>query len=234
MHEPINDFINENELTYSSVLPNATYAPWLSDKAFMSIYHKIKTQTLVDVYRCYELWELTKQVHQQNANAAFLEVGVYKGGTAAVISTQLKQLNANATFYLADTFTGVAKASEKDSMYVGGEHADTSEILVEQTIKPIYNHYKILEGIFPNHTEHLIHQNELFRLCHIDVDVYESAKDVVHWVWQKLMVGGIIVFDDYGFASCNGVTNLVNEYKSLTDRLVLHNLNGHAIIIKLK
>jgi O-methyltransferase len=231
--KPKTELNTKNELAYSSVLPNATYAPWLNDAAFMGIYNQIKQQTLVDIYRCFELWEITKQIQQINPNAAILEVGVYKGGTAAVISTQLQQLKSTNKLYLADTFIGVAKATEKDCMYVGGEHADTSIDLVEQTIKPIYKNYTILKGIFPNDTQQLVQENEVFGLCHIDVDVYESAKDVVAWVWPKLVLGGIIVFDDYGFASCNGVTNLVNEYKLLNDRIVLHNLNGHAIIVKL-
>ena len=46
-------------------------------------------------------------------------------------------------------------------------------------------------------------------------------------VWQ-------VVFDDYGFHSCTGVTKLVEEYRSHADRQIIHNLNGHAIMIKLK
>jgi O-methyltransferase len=41
------------------------------------------------------------------------------------------------------------------------------------------------------------------------------------------------VYDDYGFASCDGVTRAVNEQRSLADRIVFHNLNGHAVVIKL-
>jgi O-methyltransferase len=46
------------------------------------------------------------------------------------------------------------------------------------------------------------------------------------------MVGGMIVYDDYGFQSCGGVTKYVNEQRSLPGRIVLHNLNGHAIVVK--
>jgi hypothetical protein len=69
--------------------------------------------------------------------------------------------------------------------------------------------------------------------CHIDVDVYESAKGVVEWLWHRLKVGGIIVFDDFGFNTCNGVTKFVNEQKLLDDRVVIHNLNGHAVMVKI-
>ena len=32
-------------------------------------------------------------------------------------------------------------------------------------------------------------------LCHIDVDVYQSARDTVEWVEPRLTSGGAIVFD---------------------------------------
>jgi O-methyltransferase len=43
----------------------------------------------------------------------------------------------------------------------------------------------------------------------------------------------MVVFDDYGCLSTGGITRLVNEERSKTDRLMLHNLNGHAVFVKL-
>jgi O-methyltransferase len=91
----------------------------------------------------------------------------------------------------------------------------------------------ILEGIFPDQTAQLI-EEERFRFCHIDVDVYDSAKGIVEWVWDKMVVGGIIVYDDYGFEACDGITKYVEEQIACPDRLVMHNLNGHALIVKMK
>ena len=97
-----------------------------------------------------------------------------------------------------------------------------------------YPYYKILKGIFPEDTANKILPNEIFGLCHIDVDVYTSAKDILEWVWDRLIPGGVIVFDDYGFHTCTGVTKLVEEYRYYNDRQIIHNLNGHAIMIKIK
>ncbi|MEO2017429.1 MAG: TylF/MycF/NovP-related O-methyltransferase, partial [Fuerstiella sp.] len=68
---------------------------------------------------------------------------------------------------------------------------------------------------------------------HIDVDVYQSAKEVSEWVWDRLVPGGIIVYDDYGFQACDGILKFVEEQRHLKDRIVLHNLNGHAVVIKI-
>jgi len=42
-----------------------------------------------------------------------------------------------------------------------------------------------------------------------------------------------MVYDDYGFEVCPGITRLVNEQMGMSDRIVFHNLNGHAIVLKL-
>lgn len=222
--------------SFGYVFPSANYAPWQGDKAFMDIHNQIRGNTLVDIYRCYELWQLVKKVQSLNPQAAILEVGVWRGGTAGIMSKQLADLKSTATLYLADTFTGVAKAGANDSFYTGGEHSDTSRQIVEDVLKNKsgYINYQILQGIFPEDTAHEIKAGEQFGLCHIDVDVYTSAKDILEWVWDKLIPGGVVVFDDYGFHSCTGVTKLVEEYRNHTDRQIIHNLNGHAIMIKLK
>ncbi len=225
-----------DEFHYGFSFPSANYAPWQGDEAFMKIYKQIKNNTLVDIYRCYELWQLVQKVQTLNAHAAVLEVGVWRGGTAGIMAQQLSNLKSTATIYLADTFTGVAKAGANDSFYTGGEHSDTSRHIVEDVLKNKcqYPHYKILKGIFPEDTANNIDANEQFGLCHIDVDVYDSAKDILEWVWNKLIPVGVVVFDDYVFHTFTGVTKLVEEYRNHSDRQIIHNLNGHAIMIKLR
>lgn len=222
-------------LNYGFSFPSANYTPWLGDASFMNIYNQIKDNTLVDIYRCHELWQLVHKIHVLSPGAAILEVGVWRGGTAGIMSQRLVDLKSTATLYLADTFSGVAKAGSNDSFYTGGEHSDTSQQIVEDVLKnkSRYPHYKILKGIFPEDTAHEIAATEQFGLCHIDVDVYDSAKDILEWVWSKLIVGGVVVFDDYGFHSCTGVAKLVEEYRNRADRHIIHNLNGHAVMIKL-
>ena len=216
--------------SYESISPKATYAPWLSDNAFNEIYAVIKNYTLVDRYRCYELWQLVAECSK--LNGALIEVGVWRGGSGSLIAKKAQMLGISDNVYLCDTFQGVVKAGGQDTRYTGGEHADTSKELVEELIKQLsLNNTKILVGVFPEQTANLV-DDKTFRFCHVDVDVYQSAKDIVEWIWPKLTVGGMIVFDDYGFFGCEGVRRLVDEERNKKDRLVIHNLNGHAIIIK--
>jgi len=218
---------------YSEVHPVATYSPWNEDSSFQAMLASIEGFTKVDKYRCFELWKLIEQTAKLK-NGSIIEIGVWRGGTGALIAKQAKNCGIEEKIYLCDTFTGVVKAGTRDSSYKGGEHADTS---CEAVGELIFNRMKldnveILQGIFPDQTGHRV-EGMQFRFCHVDVDVYQSAKDIVEWIWDKMVPGGVMVYDDYGFYGCDGITKYVEEQMACKDRFVIHNLNGHAIILKL-
>ncbi len=215
---------------YGQVWPAATYSPWNVDAEFRRTYDRIQDHTLVDQYRCYELWTLVREA--KKVPGALLEVGAWRGGTAAIICTAARSCGISDPFYVCDTFTGVVKTGARDSVYKGGEHSDTSKEAVRKLLDDLgCEGATLLKGVFPEETGKTVTADR-FRFCHIDVDVYDSAKDATEFLWPKLSRGGVIVYDDYGFDGTDGVTTWVDEQRALADRVVIHNLNGHGIVIK--
>ncbi len=222
--------IDLTRISFSKVKPFANYEPWKLDTEFLTLYRSLRGFTLVDIYRCYELWTLINEVKQLDGD--IIEVGVWRGGTGTLIAKKASLLGLKSTVYLCDTFSGVVKAGDKDTDYTGGEHSDTSSDLVKKLLeKNGIKNTEVVTGIFPDDNRELF-KNKKFRFCHIDVDVYQSAKDVFNYVFPGMPVGAMVVFDDYGFKACYGVTKFVDENRGLADRIVIHNLNGHAIIVK--
>lgn len=212
------------------IRPLATHAPWRVDKAFQLIHAQVRDNTMVDVYRLYELWVLVDQIAHLEGD--IVEVGVWRGGSGVLMAHRAKELGMRSTVYLCDTFRGMVKTSDKDPLYRGGELSDTSSSIVHDLAGRMrLKNVRICEGIFPEESEHLVVSTDV-SLCHIDVDVYESARDVLAWVWPRMRIGALIVYDDYGFPTCAGITRHVDEQRSLSDRVVIHNLNGHAIVVK--
>lgn len=113
------------EIVHTYVLPYSSYSPWVNDPEFQAAYAMVKTHTLVDIYRLYELWSLVRQL--DDIEGDFLEVGVWRGGSGCLLALAGK-VQKRRTF-LADTFSGVVKTGARDTAYVGGEHADTGENL---------------------------------------------------------------------------------------------------------
>jgi O-methyltransferase len=215
---------------HAMAYPISTYAPWQSDAEFNRVYQQVKSNTLVDIWRCYELWSLLGELRE--ISGVVVEVGVWRGGSGALMASRMAALGQNDTVYLCDTWEGVVKTGPADIYYHDGKHDDTSKATVEALVQRMgLRNVALLEGIFPEDTADQVTATQL-RLVHVDVDVYQSAKDVFDWAWPRLPSGGVAVFDDYGFPACPGVTQFVDEQRDMPDRLVLHNLNGHGIVVK--
>ncbi len=88
----------------------------------------------------------------------------------------------------------------------------------------------ILKGIFPDDFRDQM-KDKSYKFCHIDVDVYSSAKDVFDYIWPNMTVGGVVVFDDCGFHGCDGVTKLFNDI-NVPNGFKTYNLNGHEYYFK--
>lgn len=217
------------EIRHERLLPYSSYAPWCGDQAFEQALKLVEKNTLVDKYRLYELWSLARQL--DGVEGDFLEVGVWRGGSGCLLALASQRVGRKV--FLADTFTGVVKASQLDTGYSGGEHSDTDMQLVEALAARcgVTNQVHLLEGMFPERNAEHVGQRLAF--VHIDVDVYESARSVLEWALPRLVIGAVVVFDDYGFYGCEGVTRLVNAFTSENqDFRFLHNLNGHAVLVR--
>ncbi len=223
--------IDVSRLPYGQVRPVANYSPWAADTDFMATLQAVQGATLVDHLRLWELWCLVEETRA--LPGAILEVGVWRGGSAAVMARRLAQQGSCVPLVLCDTFAGVVKAGESDLHYKGGEHGDTSSAQVQALLDRLAPGVtaRLLTGIFPDQTGAAV-ADLGFRLVHIDVDVYDSALDILEFIWPRMPAGGVVVYDDFGFHTCTGIAKHVEEQRGLPDRLVLHNLNGHALIVK--
>jgi O-methyltransferase len=221
---------------YEVIEPSATYAPWRSDSEFLSVWHRICSHSLVDHYRAWNLWQLVRQVAKGTAREGhFVEIGVWRGGTGMLTARRMLACGLTQPIHLCDTFEGVPKASEEDPYYRGGEHGDTSTGLLPPLAHALGlpdSAYRICVGIFPEDMPDTLRDGQ-FGFVHIDVDAYESGRGCFAEVWPRMAPGGVVVFDDYGFEGTVGIAKLVDELAAIPDGLFMHNLNGHAVFVKL-
>ena len=55
-------------------------------------------------------------------------------------------------------------------------------------------------------------EDKSFCFAHIDLDLYQGVLDSLTFLYPRMSAGGIIVLDDFGFASCPGARRAVDEF----------------------
>lgn len=163
--------------------------------------------------RCRDHWDLAGGV--MSLRGDLIEVGVWRGGTAALAAAQMKNLGDESTLFLCDTWSGVPreKTCEKD-LYVGGEHRDSDTKVVVDLFSRVFDFDSLevilLPGIFPDETKRFV-EGRQFKYVSLDVDVYESTKQCFEFLWPSVVRGGVVIIDDYKWPNTPGVEEFVDE-----------------------
>jgi len=144
----------------------------------------------------------------------FWECGVYRGGSARALAEVLK--DSPRPLRLFDTFTGLPEADPSIDLHGLGEFKgefQASRQLVDSFVK--FPFVSVHPGLIPESFHGL--EDSHIAFCHVDVDLYRSTRDVIEFVWPRLVLGGVMVFDDYQWPesndqSCPGTRMAVDEY----------------------
>src|SRR5258708_9467554 len=200
--------------------------PWREDNQFLETYEVVRKHTLVDMTRCWQLWDALTMAPSRGD---IIEVGVWRGGTGCLLAKRAQEFGCKT--FLCDTFSGVVKSGQGDNEYRDGGHRESHPSYVSSLAAKLGVETEILQGIFPEETGHRI-ADRAFRFAHIDVDVYQSSRDATEWVWPRLVSGGVVIFDDYGFERCEGVRKFVDEWATETRCPVVHSVPSQAIVFK--
>jgi O-methyltransferase len=139
---------------------------------------------------------------------AFVEVGVYQGGSAEVLHALA--VEQGRRLYLFDTFCGMPFQGEHDRHAVG-DFADTSMADVARLCPEAV----IVAGVFP---ESFLETGPC-AFVHADADQYQSTRDICMTFGPRMVPGGVMLFDD--FAHLDGCRRAVAEcfpgYERLDD-----------------
>ena len=75
-----------------------------------------------------------------------------------------------------------------------------------------YSNYELVQGNILDTLDDYLNRNPHTKisLLHIDTDVYEPAKYALEKLFDKVVKGGVIVFDDY--ATIEGETKAIDEF----------------------
>lgn len=206
--------------------PNPRHT-WEEDEYFNTLVRKIENHTLVDKVRCFIIFQFI--THTKSINGDVAEVGVYRGGTARLIAEILEE--GKKHLHLFDTFEGMPEVDERQDIHQQGDFSDTSIKQVKRFLDG-FSKVHFYQGVFPQTASPVI--NNKFSFVHIDVDIYQSVLDSCGFFYPRMVSGGIIVFDDYGFVSCPGAKRAVDDFFASRAEQPCYLPTGQCFVIKIK
>ena len=156
-----------------------------------------------------------------------VECGVFKGASLIRFATyrEITESQFSRKIIGFDAFgkfpDNVSMVSDKEFIEKfetdGGDGIpknDLENILRNKNFQNIF----LVKGFIPDTFSEYFNQKPATQiaLLHIDVDVYEATKACLEYLYERVVKGGIIMFDDYG--QVDGATQAINEFINSTGK----------------
>lgn len=166
------------------------------------------------------------------------ECGCWWGHSTLMTADLGRQVGFRGRFDVFDSFEGLAEFDEADR---GGAIAPDQEAPARARFASDYDHMVALTADYPEITLYRGWipdrfpevADRTYGFVHLDVDLYRATLDSLTFFYPRLVPGGAIFFDDYGFDLLPGCRRAVDEYLGdQAPQLFLHLPVGSAFLIK--
>ncbi len=195
---------------------------YYADKKILDLINVLRfnNKLLLTIPESLQIYDCAKSALKIKGD--FAEVGVYRGGSAKLISKVLD----NRKLHLFDTFEGLPEASDNDEYFKLGEYSASLDE-VRKLLKPIKN-IIFYKGLFPKSSNKL--KSSKFAFVHLDVDLFQSTKDSLEYFYPRMSKGGIILCHDYPISV--GVNKAINKFFKDKPETVIKMVGNQALIVK--
>jgi hypothetical protein len=233
-------------------LPEYHYVPKIygksakkqSDVRSLPVFNELATQVIKDrhtflyydrLHTIYRTLENLKTLLHDNAPLNTAELGVFRGGGSYFVLSAAEKLDIPIFHYCFDTFEGHSDSDVSDMLEprqkAGSFHATSYEVVKEYLKR--FSNASILKGRFQDTCNIL--DDMKFAFVHLDMDIYNPTIFALTYFEDKMLKGGVILLDDYGFLSCPGIEKAVNEFTANTGAKFfgMPLLTGQFVFVKL-
>ena len=163
----------------------------------------------------------------------FVECGVNTGAYSRAVIEYINFKQLGKTFYLLDTYQGLVASQITEKEYKAGigsylqNYTNVYDQVVE-TFKPFP--VKVIKGAVPG----TLTQCDTQQVCYlsIDMNVVEPEIAAINFFWDKVVTGGIIILDDYGFPKHVEQKHAFDQFAKEKKVSILCLPTGQGIIFK--
>jgi hypothetical protein len=167
----------------------------------------------------------------------FAEMGVWRGGSVIFIRALLSVRNVtDRVVWCADSFDGMPVPKEVDErISSSADFSDREYLRVSlEEVKENFDRFgllddqvKFLKGWFSETLP--IAPIKTLALLRLDGDLYESTRDALVNLYDKVSAGGHVIVDDYNsWAGCRAAVDEFRESRRIMEKIV--QIDAHAIM----
>lgn len=156
------------------------------------------------------------------------DLGAYQGGTSLIF----RRLAPGKVLHIFDTWSGTPYDDELCHHRKGEWAADLEDCKV-LVGSDEWTHY--YPGVFPYSVPEGGEDDwgkKQFCFVYVDVDTYQSTRDALLFFWPRMVPGGTLFVDDYGWEPCAGVKKAVDEVFAEDQRRVVQSLYTCILVKK--
>jgi hypothetical protein len=160
----------------------------------------------------------------RNLEGDFVECGVWYGVLSKTIA-EYTNFNECLTkkFYLLDSFGALGRSDRQEY------EPDIYEIVKERFSD--YENVELIRGIIPDSLKMVT--SEKISYLSIDMNGVEPEKAALHYFYNKMVSGGVIYFDDYGFSGHKELKVMIDNFFEDKPEKILYMPTGQGIVIKI-
>lgn len=214
-------------------LASMAAATWLQDARFQQAYEAGRRLAYADQdlrWRRYTL--MTCAARAAALEGDFVECGVERGGGAqSVIAYLGPEAFAGRRFYLFDTFSGlVEEQMTEEERRRSGRFQDRYPPVADAVRAAFAERHfvEIVEGPVPETLGRYRGGGVAF--LHIDMNVAAPECAALRYFWPHLQPGAPVIFDDYGFPTCEEQRRQLDRVASTLGVQILMLPSGQGLL----
>ncbi len=161
----------------------------------------------------------------------FVECGVNTGSYARAIVEYINFNSLGKTFFLMDTYSGLDQnliTTEEKKLGINNyKYRDTYEE-VKKTFAPFNT--KIIKGSIPE----TLPQCDVKKVCFLSIDMNNVIPEIaaMEYFWDKIVLNGMVVLDDYGFPLHINQKLAFDKFAKSVGHEILTLPTGQGLILK--
>ncbi|MCW4117001.1 TylF/MycF family methyltransferase [Aurantimonas sp. MSK8Z-1] len=172
--------------------------------------------------------------HASMLEGDFVECGVNTGIMSLAICNYLDFNTLNKNFWLFDTFEGapleqMTPVEKEEGRAVENKHYFDCYDITRQNFAP-WPRANLVKGAIPG-TLGTVDIPRVSYLC-IDMNFVEPERAALEFFWPRLVKGGLVVFDDYGWKQCRRQKDAHDEWARRTGVEIMLLPTGQGLLIK--